>query len=755
MIQIYKLRNSVELVYGGTITKQGNRTPHGFIFRGENTGCINLRSANVTLKIISSKGQVLEQQAIISNEYTVTFSLGKNDIIGYEDMRIEFIVTYPNGFQEKFPSDNYQKVSISTALGNVEKYAGYIKVEQLTGELKKQLDKFKEETKDNPREGIQNKGEIQTNVGSLNFDSDMLTTGIKKSFIDQSAEESFFSESSIDEKQERIGTLLNLGSNPRELVSFFLDRGVNVKDCGAVGDWNEGTTGTDDSAAFQRAIDRAYELNTFVYIPPSRGYKISNTLITRSGTAFIGQKNYNGVVESKKNKTRIITYTTPVFRINSADINSKPRLILKNIAFTDKTIDGAVLVEYKLESSYIEDNFFYNYLCIINNGTGRLTYIQRNNFLNVRKYALNGDFVDSFILNNYINMSSSISRTAGIYCTNLSMTRITGNFIDFGEIGIRVGTGEASSIMDNIIDYCYRGIYLNAIRGCIIGTNTFNHTTKVYASYDGRVPTPQMITNDWVGIYLDKSITGCTIFRNIGTNTDLVVSLESEGYKNLKIQGNLNADVFNKTIRLNRKSASWFMGDGENLEIEDLSFKPVQTLPSPTLTGSSIVSFDNQVLYINGHMVRNVNGLWRDTNNEAFGFSGPNILPKYSDPNWIISNSATNKIISIDGNEFTFTTTGAYQDSYWSTTCSENEKYLFITDTPSSNNQGNRHLIEVWYYGDASNIKLGQSTLYVNKNERIFITPLGCTKFQIRLRGELPGNTYTYKKSILIKYNEN
>lgn len=559
----------------------------------------------------------------------------------------------------------------------------------------------------------------------------------------------------VGELSRRVGVLSYLGSNPRDLVSSFLDRGVNVKDFGAVGDWNEDTSvGTDDSNAFQKAIDKAYELNTFVYIPPSKGYKISNTLITRSGTAFIGQKDYNSVVESRRNKTRLITYANPVFKINALDSSSKPRLVLKNLAFTDKTVGGAVLVEYKIESSYIEDNFFYNYLYIINNGMGRLTYIQRNNFLNVRKYAINGDFVDSYILNNYINMSPLFSGTAGIYCTNLSMTKISGNFIDFGEIGIRIGTGESSSVVDNIIDYCYRGVTLNAIRGCIISLNKFNHTQKKYASYNGRVPTQEMIDNEWVGIYFNKSITGCNIHGNIGTDTDLLISIESEGYKNINIKGNLNADDPAKTIRLNRKFASWFTGDGQNLEFEDLSYKRVTSLPSPVLTGSSIVSFDNQVLYINGQTARNINGSWRDVNNKAFGFSGANILPKFNDASFTISTTATNKTISTDGTEFTFTTTGTFQDSYWTASCGENEQYLFITDTPATNAQGNRHLIEIWFY-DSANTKIGNNTMYLDKTERVITTPVGCVKLQVRFRGELASNTYTYKKSVLVKYNDN
>ncbi|WP_337050346.1 NosD domain-containing protein [Priestia megaterium] len=729
--------NTVEQVFGGTVIKKGNHTPLGFNFRTENGQLVDLTGSIVQVKVASDKGMLLEKEAIVLNAYTAQFVIEFKDITETGNIRIEFVVTYPGGTIEKFPSGDLQCIKI------MPKHEEEYKVENIIFEnIKENTDKKYIDFTDQVNVIITDPENSNTEVIKAKAEEDKNTFATLKS--------------PLDAEQKKRNDLPNLGSSSdlRDLVSPMLDRGINVKDCGAVGDWNEDTrTGTDDSVAFQKAIDKAYMLNTFVYIPSSQGYKISNSLITRSGTTFIGENYYNGIIESRKNKTRIVTYATPVFRINPADENSKPRLVLKNIAFTDKTGSGAVLVEYKLESSYVEDNFFYNYLCVLNNGAGRLTYIQRNSFLNVRKYAMKGDFIDSYILNNYINNAPSIQGTVGIYCTNLSMSKVSGNFIDFSEVGIRVETGKASSIIDNIIDYCFRGIYLNAVRGYIISLNKFNHITKAYATHNSRVPTDEMTTNNWIGICLNKSITGCVISENVATDTDLLISIESEGYKNLRINGNLNAEAFDNTIKLNRKAATWFSGDGENLEIEDLSFRKVNTLPNPILTGSRIVSFDNQVCYINGYTVRNVNGTWRDTKGKLFGFDGVNMLPNFNDVGWNINSNTINGNISNDGKEITFTTTGVYQDAYYAINCIENEKYLFITDTTINNKQGNRHLMEVWYYND-SNTKLGQSTLYPDKTERVFTTPTGCVKFHIRLRGDLPSNTYTFKRCVLVKHNE-
>lgn len=141
---MYRAGNSVEQVFGGTVIKQGDRTPLGFNFRDENGELVSLAGAAIQVKMASNKGVVVEKQATISDEYTVTFSLGEEDITGAGDMMIEFIVTYSSGLQEKFPSDDWQRIRITPTLENVEQYGvGYITFEKLTGEFQNQFNEFK------------------------------------------------------------------------------------------------------------------------------------------------------------------------------------------------------------------------------------------------------------------------------------------------------------------------------------------------------------------------------------------------------------------------------------------------------------------------------------------------------------------------------------------------------------------------------------------------------------------------------------
>lgn len=140
---MYRAGNSVEQVFGGTVIKQGDRTPLGFNFRTENGELVDLTGSTVQVKLASNKGVVLEKEATISDEYTAQFTIGSQDITGAGDMRIEFIVTYPGGTIEKFPSDDWQRIRITPTLEDVEKYGvGYITFEKLTDEFQNQFDEF-------------------------------------------------------------------------------------------------------------------------------------------------------------------------------------------------------------------------------------------------------------------------------------------------------------------------------------------------------------------------------------------------------------------------------------------------------------------------------------------------------------------------------------------------------------------------------------------------------------------------------------
>ncbi|PEE43832.1 hypothetical protein COM71_24265 [Priestia megaterium] len=141
---MYHVGNSVEQVFGGAIIKQGDRTPLGFNFRDENGELVSLLGSTVDVKLANRQGVVLSTRAIISDEYTATFSIGASDITGAGDMRIEFTVNYPSGVNEKFPSDDWQRLRITSTLDDLGKTGvAYITFEKMTKDFQTQFNSFK------------------------------------------------------------------------------------------------------------------------------------------------------------------------------------------------------------------------------------------------------------------------------------------------------------------------------------------------------------------------------------------------------------------------------------------------------------------------------------------------------------------------------------------------------------------------------------------------------------------------------------
>lgn len=143
---MYKAGNSVEQVYGGSVIKQGDRTPFGFMFRDENGETVSLKNATVKIKLANEKALLLEKDAVLTDEYTATFSIGQEDITGSGDMRLEFTVTYANGLQEKFPSDDWQRIKITPTLEDIGKTGvAYITFEKMKAEFSQRFDGFQDQ----------------------------------------------------------------------------------------------------------------------------------------------------------------------------------------------------------------------------------------------------------------------------------------------------------------------------------------------------------------------------------------------------------------------------------------------------------------------------------------------------------------------------------------------------------------------------------------------------------------------------------
>jgi len=237
---MYQVGNSVEQVFGGSVIKQGDRTPLGFNFRDENGELVSLTGATVQFKIASNKGVVVEKQATIFDEYTVKFSLGEEDITGAGDMRIEFIVTYSSGLQEKFPSNDWQRIRITPTLENVEKYGvGYITFEKLMGEFQNQFDELTDDVEPRLANAEKNASVAESNSTQA--------VSIANSIQEQFNQVVIEGDSSVEAAQARVdlyGTEFHTLKERADYTQIEIQQhGANVKTFGASGS-DQSTTGS-------------------------------------------------------------------------------------------------------------------------------------------------------------------------------------------------------------------------------------------------------------------------------------------------------------------------------------------------------------------------------------------------------------------------------------------------------------------------------------------------------------------------------
>lgn len=111
--------NSVKLLTGGNVIKQGDQTPLTFELFDENGNQVNLHEASVKVKIANNQIVLLEKTITINPDNTISFSLSKDDVIGNGKMRLEFSVIYANSIVEKFPAEGWQEIMITPTLDDL------------------------------------------------------------------------------------------------------------------------------------------------------------------------------------------------------------------------------------------------------------------------------------------------------------------------------------------------------------------------------------------------------------------------------------------------------------------------------------------------------------------------------------------------------------------------------------------------------------------------------------------------------------
>ncbi|MDK7664384.1 hypothetical protein [Cytobacillus oceanisediminis] len=136
--------NSVKLLTGGNVIKQGDQTPLTFELIDETGNQVNLQEANVLVKIANPQILVLQKEATINVDNSISISLSQNDITGHGVMRLEFHVTYPDQQIEVFPADGWQEIKITPSLDTLDNgVVSVVTVEQIKHDYQQQIDNFK------------------------------------------------------------------------------------------------------------------------------------------------------------------------------------------------------------------------------------------------------------------------------------------------------------------------------------------------------------------------------------------------------------------------------------------------------------------------------------------------------------------------------------------------------------------------------------------------------------------------------------
>jgi hypothetical protein len=236
---------------------------------------------------------------------------------------------------------------------------------------------------------------------------------------------------SVDASGNINGLVKSTGSTTaRSLANRFADV-VNVRDFGAVGDWN-GTTGTDDTAAFQAALNSGAKL---VYIPPTNNSYLVGSLTMPTTENFVLQGSGTASkITQKAGSGSVIKWPT-----RATDI-LYPVQSIKDVHF-----DGKLGNDHIVNTTYVGNVEFFN--CSIRNIPTNKSAFYVNGNPTDGTYTHDIYFNSCDIINNTSFPGSGNYGIAGIQlgpkAADIEINDFTfnGNFITYNAIAIEAGCG--------------------------------------------------------------------------------------------------------------------------------------------------------------------------------------------------------------------------------------------------------------------------------------------------------------------------
>ena len=354
----------------------------------------------------------------------------------------------------------------------------------------------------------------------------------------------------------------------------------------------DNTYSSDNTAAFQAALDHSAATGNTIYFPPGK-YRLDGTLyFNQYASLYGGNQQIFGLNEfdtgANQNDVVIITNADVIFKVHNKSESQVELVKLGMVGLTFQhsgNMDTSTFF-YKLHlfGSYIHNCLFRQYATVILGTIGYVTMIDHNIFLECRKYFLKSKnipglsdpkpagIVDSYITNNYINGSQYKTEQVGFDVHYIAYSTIHNNFIDFFKAGMQLSGGSGCVITNNQFQYSRRGIVLENAQLHTISNNIFglmkaadwsdpwtNHGVDVRAAWG----------NQWVGIEVRYQTSELTMHGNIGVTVDKLIQFSQAGYRNIFVDGNICTNP-NDIIDGTPARDPSFPNDGVNIHIQTI-----------------------------------------------------------------------------------------------------------------------------------------------------------------------------------------
>lgn len=365
------------------------------------------------------------------------------------------------------------------------------------------------------------------------------------------------------------------GATRRAIAGSVGPTPINVRAYGAKGDGV-----TDDTAAFQAAIDAAAISRQAVYVPPTTAqYLLTQSLRLPVSTA-IGASGYKSLVmygdatvgfasmDAQSTGTRIFS-TAQKFFVPDATPPGTGDLLrvvieFRNLQFQVNYTSNATATcfdEMRLSGSKLINCAFYGFDILVYGALVRVSVIDGCWIGARRTLKAHPSYTtvsaDSFISHCYINgltgTPAGITTDPNIDLSGCAQMFVTHNYIDFSYIGARVGgSNQNQNVTDNIIDVCYRGVV------CSFGVPTRNISRNQFLNIrrtswslldaTARAARPEMETNDWECIRCETAGgRNLVVTDNLYPGADRFMTLQSAGHYNIQERGNIGA--YDNTIK--------------------------------------------------------------------------------------------------------------------------------------------------------------------------------------------------------------